>query len=823
MSNYFPANGFRPDVKAKFSLSKGLSFGFQEVLDKIIKTCLFLLFFLFPVFFLPSTSDILEFNKQYLLLFFILIAFFCWLLKITIEKKFSLLKTPLNIFLLVFIVIYLGSCLFSLDKYISFWGFGNSVASSFISVLSFVLLFWIILNNFFPGIYKKLIISFLAGSFVSAVIFILQANGIFLLPFGFSGNVSFNLVGTVNSAAIFFGFISVMSVGLLLRQKSDIHKENFYDIFLIISLLSSLYCAGISNFKFVWLSLAFSMLIMIVFSTLKITKINDKIALLPMALFMLSIFFYFAGFPLGAKNLPAEMTLNNSVSFQIAKDTLLKSPLLGFGPGNFDLAYLRFKPSQINDTSFWDVSFNKPYSEIYNITVASGIFGLLSFLLIIIFFIFYAFLYLIKKEVTKDWLFLLTLLCSVVLIFANYFFYYNNLTLAFCLWFSLAFACLIISENNNRTGVSFEKSPQISVIFSFVSIFLMIVVVGLMFIAGQRYLADIYYTKGAVLSQSVQTNSLSQNIANLEKTILFLDKSIKYNQNFDEYFRVFSKAVLMRINQEFNLEPTDQTKKNIQFLTDLAVNNSKRATEINGKRPANWVSLGVVYQNISGYTVGASEWAIKSYLEAIKYDPKNPVLKTDLAKLYILRSDELASLLEIEKKNEKLDKIKEYTDERNKNLEQAMNNLLEALEIKKDYTPASYQIALVYARQDKIDEAIKKLESLRDSAPTDVGIRFQLAMLYLQSKKTEEAQKELEAAVSLMPSFSNARWYLASIYENDDKTEEAIKQLEKILELNPNDKTVSEKLDQLKNGTSKPVEIPQPIEEIKPDSQPVEE
>ena len=62
----------------------------DKLCGKISKISIYLLVFLLPLFFLPWTVSVLDFNKQLLLILLVFISLLCWLLKSLQEGKINL-------------------------------------------------------------------------------------------------------------------------------------------------------------------------------------------------------------------------------------------------------------------------------------------------------------------------------------------------------------------------------------------------------------------------------------------------------------------------------------------------------------------------------------------------------------------------------------------------------------------------------------------------------------------------------------------------------------------------------------------------------------
>ena len=86
--------------KSKESITERSSLALK-ICDRVAKYAIYIAIFLIPIFFLPWTADVLDFNKQALLLVLIFVSLFAFLSKILISGKFEIndanwRKTGLN-------------------------------------------------------------------------------------------------------------------------------------------------------------------------------------------------------------------------------------------------------------------------------------------------------------------------------------------------------------------------------------------------------------------------------------------------------------------------------------------------------------------------------------------------------------------------------------------------------------------------------------------------------------------------------------------------------------------------------------------------------
>ncbi|MDP2930317.1 MAG: tetratricopeptide repeat protein, partial [bacterium] len=191
--------------------------------------------------------------------------------------------------------------------------------------------------------------------------------------------------------------------------------------------------------------------------------------------------------------------------------------------------------------------------------------------------------------------------------------------------------------------------------------------------------------------------------------------------------------------------------------------------------------------NLVNLINGADEWAIKSYEEAVKLEPLNPITYTQWGLIYLNRADALTD-------------DKEKTEERAQIMNMAREKFQKALDLKSDYAPARYQLAMIDIRDGKTKDAITKLEDTKIIAPYDTGLSFQLGLVYRADNQNDKAQAEFERTIALDPNYSNARYFLGLIYDENKETAKAIDQFEQIAKLNPDDATVKKILENLKAG-----------------------
>jgi len=115
----------------------------------------------------------------------------------------------------------------------------------------------------------------------------------------------------------------------------------------------------------------------------------------------------------------------------------------------------------------------------------------------------------------------------------------------------------------------------------------------------------------------------------------------------------------------------------------------------------------------------------------------------------------------------------------------------------KNRTRLFYSLAEIEEKYTQ--QALESLLMANKLAPTDAKIVYNLALVYAKLNQEETAIKTLEEAVNLKPNYDQARYALALFYEKKDEIDKAKEQLNYILEkINPSHEAALEKLKTLK-------------------------
>lgn len=799
---------------AAFSGSSGTS-RLATLLARIVDCCLCAAVFLVPLWFLPFTLDVLELNKQTLLVVLSMVALIAWLGKGVVEKRLTFSRSWLHIVVAIFLVGYFVTSLFSQDRYLSLVGNFGQMQWAFTSVAAFVVFYFLVVNTV-KGTTKlyHLILTFLASSSLVGLYGLLQMLNVQLftgiLPV--SADKSFNTIGSVNSLALFMAIPLIISASLMVLGckdekcvlgrpgKGSVIAKALVWFTLIVSLL----IAVAVDFWVTWATILFGTLLLVGITTLRTraTHLRKATAIVPGILCLVSVvlLIWATPFKLG---LPAEVSPSMSHSWQIAQQTLQDKPLFGSGPGTWIYDYSQYRSSSVNLTPFWTNRFERGISTSFTLLAMVGIVGMSLWLLLILSAVVKSAMHLTRERDDDEWQAYLTVFAGWATTAFIAFFYNYNFSHHFVFWFLLALLASLVAKGTYTFDG--QRNAWSTTLLSVKFIVLTVAAISVAWLAGQRLVADAQYSSAV---------SAFRNGKPIQQSIDRLNSAVALNRLNDVYYRNLSQAYLIRVSQETQQQPDQDRTNLVNTLVSASIDSAKKATELSPGNVDNWSNLAVVYQAIASFTRGADEFAIQNFQEALKREPTNPSFYNEIGKLYILRSDAYRTLL-----TSKDDKVsKEAEANVRAELDKAAEKLNQAIQVKADYAPAHYNLGILYERQNRLKDAIVKLEQVLGVNNKDIGVGFQLAILYYRNGDKDKATNLFQQIVALEPSYANARWYLSALLEEQGKLDDAIAQVQKIQETNQDNQLVAQRLQQLialRNAKSKSSAkpIPEPIKE----------
>ena len=670
-----------------------------------------------------------------------------WLIKMAINRKAGIVKTPLDIPLLLFFLSQVVSTIFSIDRHVSIWGYYSRFNGGLLSTISYILLYYAFVTNFPKEKIKKLLVLTLSSATLVSLYGTLE-------HFGIDKNIwvqdvqnrVFSTLGQPNWLAAYLAVLIPITIGLTLNKFSNsiglparIATQSVAGGlgYLVIGLLfyvTLLFTKSRSGF------LGFGITNVIFWILLFIKYKKEIIKALLIFNFSLLIFNFIFGAPFEQINrftLPELLKNQSSLTKTSQDEKPTKSygssvidvgitesgtirqivwkgainifrhyPLFGTGVETFAFSYYQFRPIEHNMTSEWDFLYNKAHNEYLNFAANSGIFGLGSYLLLILGFIWWNIRSMgirnqesgirnCESENTNNQKFLIhnsyflipSLFTGWLSILITNYFGFSVVIIQLLFFLIPAISFMLITKANNKEQITENKDIRAMQYIFISGVFL--VICYLLFVICRLWYADMIFTTGYNAVRSQDYVSAYQS----------LKKAITLNKNEPLYYDEFSYPAAMLA---------------------MALSDDKQAT----------------------LSAQIKEEAILASNIATTISPQNVNFWKTQTRVYF----------------------------------------------------ALYQIDPKY-----LSNAALSLEKARSLSPTDPKITYNLALIYDKMERRKEAIELLAESVKLKPDYRDAYFALALFYERDKQTDKAKEMLRFILEkINPSDEDAKKKLEELK-------------------------
>lgn len=773
--------------------------------ERVGRWCVYAAALLAPFFFLPWTLVPVDLNKQFLLFILSLAAAAAYVADAVASRRLIYPRSLVAVGVLGVVVATGVSAALSRVPFVSFYG-GLTQPESALAFLSYGLLFlagFRFIRTDVDAQYRyiassrgltvsrdaldarRLGIFFLSGVAVASMITLLQLFGLHVFPWWqFTRSPGFNPSGTFTGWGVLISLALVLLLhgGVRDEGSSNVKRATFevktrglaMVVTAAILFIASLF---VLNYRIIWILLA---LLSLGVAAEKFSR--GLPAGLASGLAAISIVFASLSNELPRiAEVPGEVRPSISTTIAVVRETLSGARVLvGSGPSTFGYEYSRFRPQAVNDTGLWNIRFLQGHDFVGTLFVTGGVTGVLAFLFLI--FSLLRSLWATKyghgqinednigesnvqrvfdvqtrdlrclDEIRAAW-------AATLFLFGTLFFLPASAT-------GLAFAFIALGVATSLSGArgEFNFAPSQrwqSALGVIVGAPLFALGIAVVYFVGARYAGAVLLAQGITARQEGETT----------RAIRLIESAVRLSGDSDEALRALSQTLLSRA-EEIARDPSQGAPGDTVQAAALAVDTARRATTRNDLDSLNWTNAGEVYEALIGIATNAETFAEDSYAKASERDPMNPVHYVNVGRVRLARG----------------------------NFEGALDAFRKALEKRADFAPAHFLIAQAHFGRGDTRQAIAEAQTLRLSAPFDVGLAFQLGFIYYQNNEFGEARTEFERAVALNENYSNARYFLGLIYDREGRREEAIEQFERIAALNPGNAEVERILRNLREG-----------------------
>jgi tetratricopeptide (TPR) repeat protein len=680
--------------------------------DTFVTASIAAIFFLVPLFFTGLAVQGFIFEKVVLFYLLVLIALVAWITKGVALGELKITRTPLDIPILALAVVLLVSSFLSVDILSSFIGAFGSATKTFIAFLVYVTFYYLVVNN----LTERRIWIFAWSLALSAIAMIfyaaLQISGVFILPFSLTRVSSFNPIGSSSSLGVFIAavlpLLAVFIPAVLYGEGKSLLQKTLVialKALFFVAVLTGIFILFLLNKFIFWPAAIAGIVIILMFSLSKIVKLKQADSVLPVVVFLVLVIFLVGGnFNLVTAQLPTEVSLSRSLSWDIAKESLKHNPLFGSGPATFDYSFVKYRGSAFNISDLWNVRFDSAQGMIFELLATIGVLGTFGVLVIGLIAVSIAFIYLTKSKMQEQKILLLGIFSALAIFVLDALFLTVSGTIILCIVLYGSFAIALIvngyPEKFKELSLSFRSSPKYALALS--SLFLLVSAgVVVLFTGGFKvYLADVYARR------AVQS-------ADSKNAVDYLNRAIATADYQGQYYLRLSRLYMNLANQEAQRGGAADVAA-IQNYLSLAITAGKRAVELAPNNVVDKESIALLYENAAAYNIsGALEWAEKYYADITALEPDNPSAYIRLALINMAYANRESS--DTEKKH--------YYDE-------ALKFYQKAVEEKANLAPAYYGMAIVYERGNDYAKAIEQLSQAASLEPANLDYRFELGRMF---------------------------------------------------------------------------------------------
>ena len=794
--------------------------GLPRWLGRFRECALFAVVFLMPLWFLPQTLDILELNKQTVLLVGAMVGVLAWFGKILVERRARITWNWLHIAVGLYLAGYLLVSLAAPDRYLALAGNVGQMPWAFAAALGFAAVYALIalVPRDVSRVYR-LVFAFLGSSTAAALLGLFQMGGLKVFRFATAGidTTYFNTIGTANAFAGFMAIPLVVSAALLLfgcddarcllSQRSKGSSAAF--VLTWASLLSSFAVLVAVAFNPAWYAAFIGLAVLAVFATVADRRWfrQPAKAAIPAAIVILGAVAMVWKNPLRIP-LPLEVSPSLAHSWAISKRVLDDEPLFGMGPGAWIYAYARYREPAVNVSAYWTIRFERGISVFPTVVGMLGLVGTAFWLLLIGSGLATGVRSLARDPDLDRRTATLVVFSGWATVLAVAGLHQFNMPHAFAFWFFFGLLSSLVARDaavwdgmNGRRSVFVAGSAAFAV--------LSVAAICVAWLSGQRLAADMEY------SRAVSAYSQGEPIdASIER----LKTASSLNRWNDVYPRNLSQAYLIKLNQATGAlsgsAPSAEDQKKIGEAMQEMFHAAQSAVDLNPSNVDNFSNLAILAEAVASFTPGADERAIAAFRRALELEPANALFHNELGKILVMRADAYGT-----RASDADPKVRDAAKAAQQDeWAKAEVELAKAIELKPDLAAAHYNLGILYERQGRVKQAVLKLEQVLMADDRDVGIAFQLGILYYRDGQKEKAVRMFEQILRLDPQYLNARWFLAAMYEEKGMFNEAIAQLMLVDESLPQNAQVQQAVARLKaqrdagkKPSAKP--LPEPIEQ----------
>lgn len=660
------------------------------MIRKILNSLYYMLFFLTPLVMYPATSEIFEFNKMLFIYFSTTLISFFWVMRMILDRKIILKKTPLDVPIILFLGAMVLSTVFSIDVHTSLFGYYGRFNGGLVSIFSYVILYYGFISNE-VSLKKSLLWSLFSS--------------VFVILWGLPGKIgrdltcpAFNTIltsmsGNLNPETLNSIWTTKFNNSCWSRETnvfdpasrmfSTLGQPNWLGAYLAITFFIGIYffVKNRQNWKYLALNILY---LGLNFSAILFTR--SRSAMTAVSIGMIVIFAYFLttaksksiaryltglvilllapiiifktgisaidniidrapgpvvkqeAMPPSVVPPPTESGITESfdirkVVWKGAIDLGFRYPLFGTGPETFAYSYFFTRPIAHNMTSEWDFIYNKAHNEYLNYFATTGLAGLISYLAFMVIFSVYVFRAsgIVHKSgdgKAKENFLAVSLYTAWLTILITNFFGFSTTTINIFFYLIPAFIIAGVNGESEPGAKSRDRSNSNPVLQGTAIFVSSAVAIYVLFSIGTYFVADINYGQGVYYSKP-QVNDF-------QKAAFYFQEALRYRrEHVYEDKLAYALAYLSGIAA---YQKNDEVAG--QFVT-ASEYYSVKSLKSSPKNVLYWKTLAKnkYLHYLTNHDQTLLDEGIEALREAEKLSPTDPRIPYSLAVFYSIKYD----------------------------------------------------------------------------------------------------------------------------------------------------------------------------------------
>lgn len=334
-----------------------------------------------------------------------------------------------------------------------------------------------------------------------------------------------------------------------------------------------------------------------------------------------------------------------NISWYAGLETLKtpKTALIGAGVDSFESLFTKVKPLPYNLTDTWSINYGLSRSALLHIWVESGLLGLLSMLMLIVYAIREVHGLVSKREQQAGLFVILGIYLLVVWVVLPITFMTLFITAVYLIELSLI-GGHARKASHEEAGSQWMSLSAYPIIYVGLSISILAGVSGIAYLAQKTYRAEMAFKKSV---DAIQMNDGKSVYDNLRVAVSLYPQNERFRSQFAQVNLLLANTIARKAQgkdaqgggfegagADKKSSLSDQDRQAIAQFIQQAISEAKALVALNPTKASSWNTLAVIYRNVINVADGAQAWTIASYQEALRRDPLNPQLLLNLGGVY---------------------------------------------------------------------------------------------------------------------------------------------------------------------------------------------